>query len=105
MVNIVCLGLNHRVAPVAVRERYHFSEEEVRQALVRLKAAGVPMIGYGDFITQAVNFVIVAFIIFLLVKAINKAFEKPAEEAPAAPAGPTEVELLAEIRDALRAKG
>lgn len=70
-----------------------------------LKAAGVPMIGYGDFITQAVNFVIVAFIIFLLVKAINKAFEKPAEEAPAAPSGPTEVELLAEIRDALRAKG
>lgn len=70
-----------------------------------LKAAGVPMIGYGDFITQAVNFVIVAFIIFLLVKAINKAFEKPAEEAPAAPAGPTEVELLAEIRDALKAKG
>lgn len=69
-----------------------------------LKAAGVPMIGYGDFITQAVNFVIVAFIIFLLVKAVNKAFEKPAEEASAAPAGPTEVELLAEIRDALKAR-
>lgn len=69
-----------------------------------LKAAGVPMIGYGDFITQAVNFVIVAFIIFLLVKAVNKAFEKP-EEAPAAPSGPSEVELLVEIRDALKAKG
>ncbi len=41
MVNIVCLGLNHRVAPVEVRERYHFGDEEVRQALLRLKAAGV----------------------------------------------------------------
>lgn len=69
-----------------------------------LKAAGLPMIGYGDFITQAVNFVIVAFIIFLIVKAVNRMFEKP-EEAPAAPSGPTEVELLAEIRDALKAKG
>lgn len=70
-----------------------------------LKAAGVPMIGYGDFITQAVNFLIVAFIIFLIVKAVNRMTEKPADEAPAAPAGPTEVELLAEIRDALKARG
>ena len=69
-----------------------------------LKKAGVPLLGYGAFVTQAVNFVIVAFIIFLLVKAVNKAFEKPAEEAPAAPAGPTEVELLAEIRDALKTR-
>lgn len=70
-----------------------------------LKAAGVPMIGYGDFITQAVNFVIVAFIIFMIVKAVNRMSEKPVEDVPAAPAGPTEVELLAEIRDALKAKG
>ena len=74
-------------------------------AYADLKAAGVPMIGYGDFITQGVNFVIVAFIIFLIVKAVNRMSEKPVEDAPAAPAGPTEVELLAEIRDALKAKG
>ncbi|BEV02054.1 large conductance mechanosensitive channel protein MscL [Novosphingobium olei] len=70
-----------------------------------LKAAGVPMIGYGDFITQGVNFLIVAFIIFLIVKAANRLLEKPKDEAPAAPTGPTEVELLAEIRDALKARG
>ena len=68
-----------------------------------LKAAGVPMIGYGDFITQLVNFVIVAWIIFLLVKAVNRVVAK--KEAEPAPAGPSEVELLAEIRDELRRRG
>ena len=63
-----------------------------------LKEAGVAMVGYGQFVTAAVNFVIVAFIIFLIVKAANKAMPK----APDAPAGPTEVELLAEIRDELK---
>ena len=63
----------------------------------QLKEAGVPMIGYGDFVTQLINFLIVAWVIFLIVKAANKA-SPPAE----APAGPSEVELLAEIRDELR---
>ena len=70
-----------------------------------LKAAGVAMIGYGDFITQIVNFVILAFVVFLIVKGANKVMAKPVEEAPAAPVGPSEIELLAEIRDALKAKG
>ncbi len=64
----------------------------------QLKEAGVPMIGYGDFITQLVNFAILAWIIFLIVKAVNKAAPPRAE----APMGPSEVELLAEIRDELR---
>lgn len=63
-----------------------------------LKAAGVPMIGYGDFVTQVVNFVILAWIIFLIVKAANKM--NPPAEAP--PAGPSEVDLLKEIRDELK---
>jgi len=67
-----------------------------------LKAAGVPMFGYGAFITATINFLILAFIIFLIVKQANKLLHKPKDEAPAAPAGPTEVELLAEIRDALK---
>ena len=62
-----------------------------------LKAAGVAMIGYGEFITQLISFAILAWIIFLIVKAANKA-SPPAE----APAGPSEVELLAEIRDELK---
>lgn len=65
-----------------------------------LKAAGVPMIGYGDFVTQVVNFVILAWIIFLIVKMANR-MNPPAEAA----AGPSEVELLAEIRDELRKRG
>ncbi|MBC2666621.1 large conductance mechanosensitive channel protein MscL [Novosphingobium flavum] len=65
-----------------------------------LKKAGVAMIGYGSFITAVINFVIMAFVIFLIVRQANKVMTKP--EEPAAPAGPTEVELLAEIRDALK---
>ena len=65
-----------------------------------LKAAGVPMIGYGEFITVAVNFLILAWIIFLIVKMANKV--NPPEEAAPAPTGPSEVDLLTEIRDALK---
>lgn len=65
-----------------------------------LKEAGAAMIGYGAFITTAVNFLILAFVIFLLVRTVSKAMPKK-EEAPA-PAGPSEVELLAEIRDLLK---
>ncbi|MDB5719570.1 MAG: mscL [Alphaproteobacteria bacterium] len=67
-----------------------------------LKAAGVPMFGYGAFITALVNFLILAFIIFLLIKAANRAIGRKAE----APAGPPEdVLLLREIRDALKGRG
>lgn len=66
-----------------------------------LKAAGVPMIGYGDFITQVVNFVILAWIIFLIVKLANRMRGPEAD----GPTGPSEVELLAEIRDELRKRG
>jgi len=65
-----------------------------------LKKAGVSMLGYGSFVTAIINFLILAFVIFLIVRQANKLTAKP--EAPAAPAGPTEVELLAEIRDALK---
>ncbi len=63
----------------------------------QLKEAGVAMIGYGDFLTQVVNFLIIAWVIFLIVRAANKI-----DHAPEAASGPTEVELLAEIRDELR---
>jgi len=65
-----------------------------------LKAAGVAMFGYGAFITAVINFLILAFIIFLLVRTVNRMVRK----GPEAPAGPSEVELLAEIRDELRKK-
>ena len=64
-----------------------------------LKEAGVPLLGYGAFITQAVNFVILAFIIFLLVKLANRLIAKQ-PDAPAAM--PEDIVLLREIRDELR---
>lgn len=65
-----------------------------------LKEAGVALLGYGQFITVLINFLILAFIIFLIVRQANKMMAKP--EAPEAPAGPSETELLAEIRDLLK---
>jgi large conductance mechanosensitive channel len=64
-----------------------------------LKKAGVALIGYGSFVTAVINFVIMAFVIFLIVRQANKLM--PAPETASAPAGPSEVELLTEIRDAL----
>ena len=71
-----------------------------------LKAAGVPMLGYGQFVTVLVNFLILAFIIYQLVKAATRmSLRKAAEEAAAPPAPAEEVLLLREIRDSLRARG
>lgn len=63
-----------------------------------LKEAGVAMFGYGQFLTTLVNFLILAWIIFMLVKFANKAMRR----GPDAPAGPSEVDLLTEIRDELK---
>jgi len=62
---------------------------------------GEAVFGYGAFIQSVIDFTIVAFVIFMVIKAINKA-KGPEEEQEAAPAGPTEVELLMEIRDTLK---
>lgn len=58
---------------------------------------------YGDFMTNVIDFIIVAFVMFLIVKAVNKFKRKEEEEAPA-PSGPSQEELLAEIRDLLAKK-
>ena len=63
-----------------------------------LKEAGAAMIGYGAFLTAVLNFVILAFVIFLLVRAANRLIAKKEE----GPAGPSEIELLTEIRDELK---
>ena len=63
-----------------------------------LKKAGAPVLGWGQFVTEIVSFVILAFVIFLMIKAANKAMRK----GPDAAAGPSEVDLLTEIRDELR---
>jgi large conductance mechanosensitive channel len=69
---------------------------------------GEPLAGatlkYGAFIQNVIDFLIIAFCIFLMMKAINKLMAKKEEPAPEAPAGPTQEELLTEIRDLLKQK-
>ena len=67
---------------------------------IALKAAGVAVLGWGQFLTVAINFLILAFVIFLLIRTANRLLKRG--EEPQAPAGPTEAELLTEIRDELR---
>ena len=69
-----------------------------------LKEAGVPMLGWGQFLTVVINFVILAFIIFIIVRYANKLLKKKEAEEEAEATGPSEIELLTEIRDSLRAK-
>ncbi len=65
--------------------------------LAAAKAAGANVLGYGSFLTAAINFLILAFVIFMIVRAANRA-------SPPAAAGPSDVDLLTEIRDELRKK-
>lgn len=73
-------------------------------SLAAARAAGAPVFAYGSFITAVINFLIIAWVVFLLVKAVNKLQDtlKKKEEAAAAAAGPTELDVLKEIRDALK---
>lgn len=68
------------------------------------KLAGEVAILYGDFITNVIDFIIVAFVMFMIIKGINKMKKKEEEEAPAEPAGPSDNDLLSEIRDLLKNK-
>jgi large conductance mechanosensitive channel len=75
------------------------------RTLAELKKAGVPVLAYGNFITIALNFMILAFAIFMMVKQINrlKRAEAAAPAAPEAPAPtPEDIVLLREIRDSLK---
>lgn len=71
-------------------------------SLAAAKAAGAPTINYGVFLQATFDFIIIAFVIFMLVKQVNRLKK---ETPPAPPAGPTtEEKLLMEIRDALKAR-
>ena len=73
----------------------------VANDLADLKKAGVPVLAYGSFITIAVNFVILAFVIFLMIKQVNK-LRRHEDAAPAPAAPPEDIVLLREIRDSLK---
>ena len=67
-----------------------------------LKKAGVPIFAYGNFITISINFILLAFVIFQMVKIVNKI--RLQDEEPKPPPTPEDVLLLREIRDSLKSK-
>lgn len=69
-------------------------------SLAAAREAGANVLAWGNFITVAINFVILAFVIFMLVRYANRIMTKAEEEA-----GPSEVDLLTEIRDELKKRG
>jgi len=76
-------------------------------SLAAAQEAGAAVFAYGAFLMALINFVIIAFVVFMLVKTVNKAkaaAEEPQEAAPEAPKAPTQEELLAEIRDLMKAQ-
>ncbi len=74
--------------------------EGTAMTLDALRKAGVPVFAYGSFVTIVINFVILAFVIFMMVKMMNRWKQEPEPEAPAAP--PAQEVLLGEIRDLLK---
>jgi large conductance mechanosensitive channel len=71
--------------------------EGAPMTLAGMKAAGVPVFAWGHFLTETINFLILAFVIFMIVRAANKAFNRSADAAV-----PEDVLLLREIRDNLK---
>ena len=74
---------------------------ETYENLAAAKKAGASVMTYGNFVQAVINFVIVSFFIFIVLRAAEKA-KKKEEAAPAAPAGPSQEELLTQIRDLLK---
>ena len=72
------------------------------QSLDELTKAGVNVLTYGNFLTILINFIILAWVVFLMVKMINRMRRKQEEAAPAPAATPEDIELLREIRDELK---
>ena len=83
----------------------NLSDDVKYKTLAEAQEAGASVFAYGQFAQNILDFLIIAFCIFMMLKGINKLNRKKVEEpAPEAPAGPTQEELLAEIRDILKKK-
>ena len=70
--------------------------------------AGISVFAVGNFLMAVINFLIIAFVVFMLVKMVNRiksAAEKPDDAAPEVETGPSELDILIEIRDALAKQG
>ena len=76
------------------------SPPAVPPTLEAFRKAGIPVIAYGNFLNVVLNFIILAFVVFVMVKQINRLKRRPAAAEPAAT--PEDIVLLREIRDAMR---
>ncbi|MBR5657640.1 MAG: large conductance mechanosensitive channel protein MscL [Prevotella sp.] len=83
----------------------NLTDDKTYSTLKAAQDAGASVFAYGSFIQNIIDFLIIALCIFLMIKGMNKLSRKKEEEpAPEEPAGPTQEELLAEIRDLLKTK-
>jgi len=82
----------------------NLSDDTKYATLAAAQEAGANVFAWGQFCQNIIDFLIVAFCIFMMIKAMNKLNRKKEEPAPEAPAGPTQEELLTEIRDLLKQK-
>ena len=82
----------------------NLSDDKEYATLAAAQEAGANVFAWGQFCQNIIDFIIIAFCIFLMIKTMNKLNRKKEEPAPEAPAGPTQEELLEEIRDLLKLK-
>ena len=82
----------------------NLSDDVKYKTIAEATEAGASVFAYGQFIQNILDFIIIAFCIFMMIKAMNKMKKKEEPAAPEAPKGPTQEELLAEIRDLLKQK-
>ena len=83
---------------------FYALDGETYASLTAATDAGAPVFAIGNFIMAVINFLIIAFVVFMLVKTVNRVKDAATEEeeaAPEEPAGPTELDILIEIRDQL----
>lgn len=86
---------------------FYALDGEAYASLALATEAGAPVFAVGNFLMAVINFLIIAWVVFLLVKMVNRIKDAAAKEevaAPEAPKGPTSEELLTEIRDLLKAQ-
>ena len=84
---------------------FYTLDGSTQASLEAAREAGVPVFAIGSFLMAVINFLIIAFVVFLLVKMVNRikaAAETPDEVAPEVETGPSELDVLMEIRDALK---
>ena len=99
--NIAMPFVGYFAGGVDFAELHYVMGDEEYASLAAAKEAGAAVISYGAWINTIISLLIVGFVMFLMVKAYNKT-KKPVEEDAPAPAGPSDNDLLSEIRDLLK---